>query len=351
MDSPYKFVGWLDFDNHLLSVTQNLLTDDAFTDVTLVSEDHKEYKAHKVILSACSPILKKFVVVGDDPLLHKTVLYLRGIDSQYLEALLEFMYAGKTNVLRENMEEFLAIGEDLQISGLSEFTVKENVKHVENVENVATENIKYENEETKSVEDKGDETEEEEVGTSESEEIIPVEKSSSLSCKICPYTAKYRYQVKNHEAHVHGEAKYECTLCDYKATRKESFKVHSLSERHKQAQNQNGFLCNACPFKSSSQAEFQNHFRSNHRSFACNQCDYQGKQKAHLTNHIANKHSILTFKCRFCEYSSKTTYGLKIHEKTIHGNTLYHCESCSYTTKHLGAHRRHKLVMHDNNDC
>ena len=51
---------WNAYSDHLRNMMREMLNDD-FTDVTLVSEDKKYIRAHKNILSACSPIFKDIV--------------------------------------------------------------------------------------------------------------------------------------------------------------------------------------------------------------------------------------------------------------------------------------------------
>merc|ERR1719186_453240 len=119
MNYQFKSLNWDNFEDYLSTTTQNLLTDEYFTDVTLVSEDHKPFRAHKIILSACSPVLQTLLLMNAPSFTQQTVLYLRGVHSQEMEALLEFIYLGKTNVSHDNIEEFLAITHDLKISGLS----------------------------------------------------------------------------------------------------------------------------------------------------------------------------------------------------------------------------------------
>ena len=128
MNFQYKILNWNSFESYLSTTAQNLLTDDAFTDVTLVSEDHKQFKAHKVMLSACSSVFKSLLTINAPQIVQQTLLYIRGVNSEELEALIEFIYTGKTNIRQESMEEFMVIANDLKISGLSgDFMNEENV--------------------------------------------------------------------------------------------------------------------------------------------------------------------------------------------------------------------------------
>ena len=50
---------------------------------------------------------------------HHPLLYLRGVASQDMAALLDFMYHGETNVAEADLERFLAVAEDLEVRGLT----------------------------------------------------------------------------------------------------------------------------------------------------------------------------------------------------------------------------------------
>ena len=54
---------WKTFPSHLAQVFRNLGEEGTFSDVILVSsDDQKPIPAHKVVLSACSPVLKSLLV-------------------------------------------------------------------------------------------------------------------------------------------------------------------------------------------------------------------------------------------------------------------------------------------------
>ena len=58
------------------------------TDVTLVSDDKKQFKAHKFVLSACSKAFKSII---NHLLPNSSVIYLRGIHHEEMQSILEFM--------------------------------------------------------------------------------------------------------------------------------------------------------------------------------------------------------------------------------------------------------------------
>ena len=58
---PEKFhMKWNAYSDHLRYMMKEIMNDD-FTDVTLVTEDREHIRAHKNILSACSPVFKDIV--------------------------------------------------------------------------------------------------------------------------------------------------------------------------------------------------------------------------------------------------------------------------------------------------
>ena len=89
---------------------------DQLTDVTLVCDDKKQLKAHKVVLSACSSVFKS--IINDLPET-SSVIYLRGIQHQEMESILEFMYLGVATFYQERMNEFLNAAKNLEVKEIS----------------------------------------------------------------------------------------------------------------------------------------------------------------------------------------------------------------------------------------
>ena len=86
-----------------------------FADVTLACEDGKQFEAHKVILASSSPFFQN--ILRRNKHAHP-LIYMRGMKSEDLVAIIDFLYCGEANVYQENLDSFLAIGEELQLKGL-----------------------------------------------------------------------------------------------------------------------------------------------------------------------------------------------------------------------------------------
>ena len=113
---------WNDFKDSASALFENLREDQDFTDVTLACED-QSIKAHKVVLSACSPFFKKLL---KSHLYPQPLIYMRGIKSGDLNAIVDFIYFGEASVCQEGLESFLAIAEELQLKGF-DGSSKENL--------------------------------------------------------------------------------------------------------------------------------------------------------------------------------------------------------------------------------
>jgi len=84
-------------------------------DVTLACEDGQQIEAHKVILAASSPFFKKILARNKHP---HPLIFIRGVKSVDLLAIVDFLYFGETKVFQENLDNFLEIAEELQLEGL-----------------------------------------------------------------------------------------------------------------------------------------------------------------------------------------------------------------------------------------
>ena len=85
-----------DFSSFAVDTLRYLSSDEKFLDVSLVTEDERLFKAHRIILSASSPFFRNILgqaVKHQDPF-----LFLKGVKSHILEKILQFIYLGEINV-------------------------------------------------------------------------------------------------------------------------------------------------------------------------------------------------------------------------------------------------------------
>ena len=106
---------WNDFKDNAISAFGGLREDRNFADVTLACEDGKQVEVHKVILASSSPFFKN--LLGRNKHSHP-LIYMRGVNSDDLLSIIDFLYCGEANVYQENLDSFLAIAEELQLKGL-----------------------------------------------------------------------------------------------------------------------------------------------------------------------------------------------------------------------------------------
>ncbi|XP_023940141.2 protein tramtrack, beta isoform isoform X1 [Bicyclus anynana] len=107
---------WNNHQTNMLSVFDQLLHAETFTDVTLAVEGQL-LKAHKMVLSACSPYFQALFVNHQEK--HPIVI-LKDVPYSDMKSLLDFMYRGEVSVDQERLTAFLKVAESLRIKGLTE---------------------------------------------------------------------------------------------------------------------------------------------------------------------------------------------------------------------------------------
>jgi len=107
---------WNNHQHNLLSVFEDLLNHEAFVDVTLAC-DGVQLKAHKMVLSACSPYFQSMLYNTPD---RHPIVFLRDVRYHEMKALLEFMYRGEVSVDQDNLTSLLKVAEGLKIKGLAD---------------------------------------------------------------------------------------------------------------------------------------------------------------------------------------------------------------------------------------
>ena len=107
---------WNDFKDNIISSFGSLRDDRDFSDVTLACEDGKQIEAHRIVLAGSSPIFEKMLSSFKN---RHPLIFMRGVKSEVLNAVVDFLYRGEANVFQENLDSFLAMAEELKLKGLT----------------------------------------------------------------------------------------------------------------------------------------------------------------------------------------------------------------------------------------
>ena len=128
MESEKLCLQWNDFQTNLNIAFKNLREDSEFNDVTLACEDGSQVEAHKFVLAASSPVFQNLLRRKKHA---HPLFYMRGMKSQDLQAIVDFLYCGETNVFEEDLDSFLTIAEELQLKGFIEKSKDQGKRHQE----------------------------------------------------------------------------------------------------------------------------------------------------------------------------------------------------------------------------
>merc|ERR1712243_312527 len=235
---------WNSYTDHLREMLHDMMTSNELTDVTIVSEDKTEFRAHKVVLSACSTVFKSIV---DNNLGSNPIVYLRGIKSHGIESILEFIYLGQTTFHKDRMNEFLDVAKCLDIKDMN--------KDIQGQDHDSLMNQKPEGnaEPTTKVEEEDMEKNKTKEGSQNSQDIsknqMPqstieakdsVENNSTMqslakinlnatndhACDQCEKQFKCQSNLSWHKTSTHRATQYPCGICSYKSTRLDKLQAH-----------------------------------------------------------------------------------------------------------------------------
>ena len=286
-EEKYKLT-WHTYSDHLREMLHMMMKSNELTDVTLVCDDKKQFKAHKIVLSACSSVFQS--IINDSP--HNSVIYLRGIQHQEMESILQFMYLGEATFYQERMNELLSVANNLEIKEISKDL------HVD-------EEQQEENERLCSTEDKKAKA-----------DLLLCAPQTSDEDRYTTYLG-IRQFIGDSQIQKNTERIFYCNQCQSQFTDNNSLKRHVKSTHEGMR-----YPCNQCEYKATQQGHLNTHIQSKHDGvkYACNQCDYKATQQSHLKSHIQSKHEGVKFPCNQCEYQFSYNSDLKKHQRLKHHN-------------------------------
>merc|ERR1719419_919500 len=132
MSLEHLKLNWQTYSDHLKELMEALMNTKKSADVTLVCNDKTKLKAHKFVLSACSPVFQS--IIDELPNKEDSVIYLRGVQPQEMKSILQFMHLGQATFYQDRMNEFLNVAKSLEIKEISK-DVECNVDTLRDKEN------------------------------------------------------------------------------------------------------------------------------------------------------------------------------------------------------------------------
>ena len=317
-------MNWHNYSDHLRETLREMMTSTEFADVTLVTDDKQQIRAHRNILSACSPVFKNILQLNCNNT--NPVIYLRGIQHSEMRSIMQFIYLGEARLNEERMTEFIMVSKNLEIKELSN-EIEMNHQNDSNAENIKLDNTE---EDFDFIEDT---THFNKDGSNvkpqpQTKPVIPnkaakikvrrteiVSGNGKFKCQDCERSFNSRDNLTYHNKSKHEGVRYSCNQCDKQLLSQGSLTIHirSVHEGVK-------YACNQCNFEAGYQSNLTAHIRSLHEGvrYACNQCDYQARYQSHLTQHIQSVHEGLKYACNQCDQQFSRQSNLTFHIQSKH---------------------------------
>jgi len=275
-----------DFSSSVSNSVRNLIKDQNFTDVTLVSEHNEQIKAHKVILSSSSKFFEKILTMN--PHQHP-LIYLKGVKQELLQQIIEFIYIGEVKLCESEVDSFVKLGKELEVEGLADDQRLEEVQG----DDLATE-----------------------------EPIVPkLEVDSFLEERL--------------DEDMDSEFTFE-ELATAEAVLETTFEELATAEAVLETSEKV-----AAPPKKKFKQE-----KGEDNRYSCPQCDFSSEHHVSLKKHRLSKHEAVRYQCERCEKSYTDSSALLRHKKSVHDGAVYKCETCDKNFSEGGALTRHKKNIH-----
>ena len=298
---------------------KDLMMNEEFSDVTLVTEDKKHIMANINILSACSPVFQGIFKKEKK----SRIMYLRGIQYSEMESIMQFIYLGEATFYEERMEEFLAVAKSLEIKKLCNAETDDDPmdENLPSDQEASNENL-----EEKSVVSDPSRTI---VLHEMPREVFSVNVDGKYECDQCHKAYSSKGGLKMHKESAHEGVKYPCNQCDYQATQK-VYRAKHIQSKHEGVR----YDCHQCEKSFTSKSKLTKHFQAKHEGvkYGCDYCDFRTSHQDYLRAHMKNnknkheasrsKYEGLKYACDYCDSRTSMESCLRTHIKNKHNNVV-----------------------------
>ena len=371
---------------HLTNFLKDSYSTKRFSDVTIISDDLKNVQAHKDLLCYFSNFFKNIFQTNDN-FTNDTVIFLKSIKHQEIEAILSFIYLGEFDIEDNKIPELLSTARSLEIPQLcsvleriQEENNRNNAKEEENLNPSPLASMQAK-EQKSSTNDMTQTCLQDATGFKESEKHGTVLIQDVYNCTNCFKVFSNRSSLHRHIKNEHKESKYmklksesvepvieppkialdsserskrwrdrnpkhkiDCPVCGKTVTNR------TLGHHVKLVHSTKDKKCTECNKCFGTEKSLELHMKHHgDKEFVCDKCDYRSATNGGLRLHIESKHEGIRHPCSFenCDavYTFKGT--LDNHIKTDHKGLRYECDKCEFKAKASSNIRKHKKSIHE----
>ena len=386
-------LNWYTFSDHLQLMFKNLYDEREYSDVTLVCDDQTQFKAHKIVLSACSPVFKK--IIDNNPSQHP-LIYLMGVQSYEMESILQFMYLGEGRFYYERMEEFLKCAKDLEVKEISKGVEIQNVDEDKKTDvdaepkQTSDQFIKVADLAVKKIQNLEEDNRKEAVMDDEEnatdDDNEPKQPSDLNDLEVKKISGgvdihNVEENIKNKDYVMDDEEKVTGGYDEPKQTSNQSImdlEVKEISKgvdkevRFKAVYFKNTFLIQSVQediekeavmddevkdfyedneLKQTSKNKIRmrqplNQISSDAKSTECPECGKVFSKQSNMLKHYRSEHEGIMYPCNQCDYKAKKQSHLKRHIQSKHEGIKYPCNQCDSQFADRRGLQRH-LTKHE----
>eukprot|EP00092_Neocalanus_flemingeri_P023180 GFUD01025136.1.p1 GENE.GFUD01025136.1~~GFUD01025136.1.p1 ORF type:complete len:315 (+),score=98.65 GFUD01025136.1:98-1042(+) len=295
------------FSSSLTSSLSSLLATSSLCDCSLICSDG-QLSAHKVILAATSSFFSSVFSLHHH---NHPLIYLRGIKTDQMQAVLGYIYSGGTQVAEEDLASFLAVAEDLKIDGL---TRKEEEIQTSNDFAMSSKEIKNEvldgNQKKKTKDNINQEQENRPeqicglIGECDAGKILKYDTDGESWINAC---GSEDSQDKEFERDAHNDLPYV---------------IENMPDDVSSGTNAAFLVMNNSVSMNEIEEKIEEMIFVDNGCWGCKKCGKVMRKKQHIKNHAESHLEGYSHPCPICRKSSKTRNALSNHISYFHKHPM-----------------------------
>ena len=302
-----------EFQNNIQKTFRFLRKTEDYSDVTLVCEEGKHIKVHKVVLASSCIFFRDLLKKNSHS---HPLIYMRGIKYHDLSGLIDFIYHGETEVGKDDLETFLEVGNELSVHGLTKQMDK-------NVKEYTIQTLQEDN------------------ASEDSKEIF--------DCDTCGKSYGSKGSLRNHKYEHENENKLNDIKDKSAGETIPKYELHRPQTTNNINDSMNSL--DECFDDVDNYEKNIDEFLENREGvWNCLECGKNDKLKFLMRRHVEMHIVGFTFDCKKCKKTFPYRYTLKAHVLRVHSKEMtskpYNCYICSSNHKNARSLKEHNNRIH-----